>query len=206
MFRFAIHTAGVGFSSLPSPSSLSFPLAVFCSLLLIFSLSLCLSFIFCLFIQAISKQRAPRATCFKFIRASSALRYFIQLNFSFYFLLLLRSLLSTLALLFCLLFQGNFRCFSVYLDYLLSCRQLSPAQLSLSCHQLTTLTERTLSESGEQVSLALFPLPSPFFICGSSLFSQYFLSISWFSFSFAVSLTNCADQAKGRGRETCAWL
>lgn len=77
MFRFAIHTAGVGFSSLPSPSSLSFPLAVFCSLLLIFSLSLCLSFIFCLFIQAISKQRAPRATCFKFIRASSASRYFI---------------------------------------------------------------------------------------------------------------------------------
>lgn len=179
MFRFAIHTAGVGFSSLPSPSSLSFPLAVFCSLRLIFSLSLCLSFIFCLFIQAISKQRAPRATCFKFIRASSASRYFIQLNFSFYFLLLL---LSILALLFCLLFEGNFCCFSVYLDYLLSCRQLSPAQLSLSlsCHQLTTLTERTLSESGEQVSLALFPLPSPFFICGSSLFSQYFLVLLLF--------------------------
>lgn len=173
MFRFAIHTAGVGFSSLASPSLSLLP--TICLLFAsshIFSLYFCLSFIFCLFIQAISKQRAPRATCFKFIRASSASRYFIQLNFSFYFLLLL---LSILALLFCPLFEGNFRCFSVYLDYLLSCRPLSPAQLSLSCHQLTTLTERTLSESGEQVSLALFPLPSPFFICGSSLFSQYFL-------------------------------
>lgn len=200
MFRFAIHTAGVGFSSLPSPSLSLLPSGCLLFASSHISLSLSLSFIFCLFIQAISKQRAPRATCFKFIRASSASRYFIQLNFSLYFLLLLRSLLSILALLFCLLFEGNFRCFSVY------CRQLSPAQLSLSCHQLTTLTERTLSESGEQVSLALFPLPSPFFICGSSLFSQYFLSISWFSFSFAVSLTNCADQAKGRGRETCAWL
>lgn len=78
MFRFAIHTAGVGFSSLVSPSLSLLPTV--CLLFAsshIFSLFFCLSFIFCLFIQAISKQRAPRATCFKFIRASSASRYFI---------------------------------------------------------------------------------------------------------------------------------
>lgn len=77
MFRFAIHTAGVDFSFLPSPSLSLLPSGCLLFASSHISLSLSLSFIFCLFIQAISKQRAPRATCFKFIRASSASRYFI---------------------------------------------------------------------------------------------------------------------------------